>query len=85
MVDESMDLPVPGTPLSHKQAGPSANQPRYSLWARIQVHVESSLSLTCKSLVVSSLSRHLRYDLRLATVMIRLGSLDYLTRRGEMR
>ena len=70
MVEQSMDLPVPGMPLSHKQAGPSANHPQYSLWARIQVHVEFSLFLMCKSLVVRSLSRHLRYDLRLAAIMI---------------
>lgn len=69
MVVESMDLPIPETPLSHKQAGPSvANQSRYLLWAKIQVHVEASLSRTCKSLAVRSLSRHLRYDLRLAAV-----------------
>ena len=76
-VEESMDLPVPGPPLSHKQAGPSANQPQYSLWERIQVHVEFSLSRTYKSLVFRSLSRHLRYDLRLAANTIEIGSLDY--------
>ena len=78
MVEESVDLPVPGTPLSNKQAGPSAtNQSRYSLWVKIQVHVEVSLSRTCKSLMVRSLSRHLRYDLRLAAITVELCSLDY--------
>ena len=78
MVEESMDLPVPGTPLSNKQAGPSpANQSRYSLCAKIQVHVEVSLSRTCKSLMVRSSSRHLRYDLRLAAITVKTRSLDY--------